>query len=242
MNWLSGSCVASASSSLSLTLLPPALCFDFDSAVTPSASSTGWTVTSPPALLPESHHHCLHHTITCMYCPGQGGEMTEQTDWQAKKAITTIFTTPSSACTALDKADWRKMTKQTDWQAKQPSQVVCTLEALQCWGAWCSWLCALGWCLGLLNWGHKAKKITPSITWRWKVQKEDALHSFLWKGERGPSSIRQTLELFQMKHWGMGFSECTDTILNWNDLNTIITITGINLFIQRWYNSISNAS
>ena len=116
MNWLSGSCVASSSSSLSLTLLPPALCLDFNSAVTPSTSSTGWTVKSPPpALLPESHHHCLHRTITCMHCPGQGGQMTKQTDWQAKKVTTTMLSSPHHHLHALP---WRRQTE-GKWPSRQ---------------------------------------------------------------------------------------------------------------------------
>ena len=48
-----------------------------------------------------------------------------------------------------------------------------------------------------------------------------------WKDERGPSSIRRSIEPFQRQRWGkfgetgwseriiMGFSERIDTILNW---------------------------
>ena len=44
---------------------------------------------------------------------------------------------------------------------------------------------------------HKAKGITPSIAWRREAWKEEALDYLPWKDERGPSSIRQTLEPFQ---------------------------------------------
>ena len=50
--------------------------------------------------------------------------------------------------------------------------------------------------------GHKAKDITPLIAWRREAWKEEALDDVLRKDERGPSSIRQTLELFQRRHWG----------------------------------------
>ena len=50
--------------------------------------------------------------------------------------------------------------------------------------------------------GHKAKDITPSIAWRGEAWREEALDDLPWKDERGPSSIRQTLELFQRQRWG----------------------------------------
>ena len=94
----------------------------------------------------------------------------------------------SSECTALDMPQWREMTEQTEWWAKQPSQVVCFLEDLKCWGAWDT-TCR-----------HKAKDIIPSITWRRGAWKAEALDDLPWKDERGPLSIRQTLEPFQRQH------------------------------------------
>ena len=44
---------------------------------------------------------------------------------------------------------------------------------------------------------HKAKDITPSIARRREAWKEEALDDLPWKDERGPSSIRRTLEPFQ---------------------------------------------
>ena len=53
-----------------------------------------------------------------------------------------------------------------------------------------------------------------------------ALHDLPWRDERGPSSIRWTLELFERKRWGndrrarahiMGFSERIDAILIWTE-------------------------
>ena len=59
---------------------------------------------------------------------------------------------------------------------------------------------------------------------------------FPWKEERGPSSIRRTLELLQMQHWGnfrerrntahMCFSERIDTVLNWTELNWVFSFEG----------------
>ena len=40
---------------------------------------------------------------------------------------------------------------------------------------------------------HKAKDITPSITWRREAWEEEALDDLFWKDVRGPSSIRWTL-------------------------------------------------
>ena len=72
--------------------------------------------------------------------------------------------------------------------------------------------------------------ITPSITRRREAWKEKALDDLPWKDERGPSSVRRTLELFQRQRWEIaerrggeytiiGFSEWTDTVLNWTELN-----------------------
>ena len=70
----------------------------------------------------------------------------------------------------------------------------CFSEALKCWGAWDT-AC-----------GHKAKDITPSLAGRREARKEEALDDLPWKDERGPSSIRRTLEPFQRQRWG-NFSE-----------------------------------
>ena len=63
---------------------------------------------------------------------------------------------------------------------------------------------------------------------RREVLKEEAPDDIPWKDEKGPSSIRRTLEPFQRQRWGnfwdrrgeahMGFSERIDTILNWTEL------------------------
>ena len=76
--------------------------------------------------------------------------------------------------------------KQTD----NLSQVACFSEDLKCWGAWDT------------TFGHKAKYITSSIAWKREAWKEETLDDFPWKDERGPSSIRRTLELFQRQRWG----------------------------------------
>ena len=60
-----------------------------------------------------------------------------------------------------------------------------------------------------------------SVAWRREAWKEKALDDLPWKDERGPSSIRRTLEPFQRQRRKtserqggahMGFSESTDTI------------------------------
>ena len=71
-----------------------------------------------------------------------------------------------------------------------PGQVACFSEDLKCWEAWDS------------TCGHKAKDITPSIAWRREALKEETLDDLPWKDERGPSSIRRTLEPFQRQRWG----------------------------------------
>ncbi len=63
-------------------------------------------------------------------------------------------------------AEWKEMTEQIDWQAKQPSQVACILNNLKCWEAWDT-TCV-----------HKAKGVTPSITWRREAWKEMMMMSW----------------------------------------------------------------
>ena len=50
----------------------------------------------------------------------------------------------------------------------------------------------------------KAKDITPLTAWRREAEKEDMPDNlpWIWKDERGPSPIRQTLGLFQRQCWG----------------------------------------
>ena len=50
--------------------------------------------------------------------------------------------------------------------------------------------------------GTRPKTITPSTAWRRQAWEEEALDDIPWKDERGLSSIRQTLELFQKQRWG----------------------------------------
>ena len=89
-------------------------------------------------------------------------------------------------CQMLSDSEWCTM----DWRAKQPSQVACFSDDLKCWEAWDT------------TCGHKAKDITPLITWRREALKKKVLDDLPWKDERGPSSIRQTLEPFQRQRWG----------------------------------------
>ena len=123
-------------------------------------------------------------------------------EWEAQIGICRWSTSRlENTCgrTALDMPEWREMTEQIDWRAKQPSQVACFSEGLKCWGAWDT------------TYGHKAKDITPLITWRREAMIEEALDDLLRKDERGTSSIRRTLKPFQRQRWGnfweMGWSE-----------------------------------
>ena len=108
-------------------------------------------------------------------------------EWEAQRGMcrrsTSTFKNPCG-CAALDMPEWRGMADQIDWRAKQPSQVACFSEDLKCWEAWDT-TCR-----------HKAKDLIPSTAWRREALKEEALDDLPWKDERGPSSIRRTLELF----------------------------------------------
>ena len=55
---------------------------------------------------------------------------------------------------------------------------------------------------GLLDHRHKAKVITPSIAWKREAWKEEAVNDLSSKDERGPSSVRRRLELFERQRWG----------------------------------------
>ena len=79
-----------------------------------------------------------------------------------------------------------------EWEAQNSYECIALdmRSDLNCWGAWDT------------TCGHKAKDITPSIAWRREARKEEALNDLPWKDERGPSSVRRTLEPFQRRHWG----------------------------------------
>ena len=114
-------------------------------------------------------------------------------EWEAQTRMSqwsTYTFKSSSGCTVLDMLEWREMTELIDWREKRPSQVTCFSEDLACWGA------------RHTTCGHKAKDITPSVVWRRKAWKEKALDDLPRKDERGPSSIRRTLEAFQRRRWG----------------------------------------
>ena len=90
------------------------------------------------------------------------------------------------------------LTFKIHWRVKQPSKLACFVNDLRCWGAWDT-SCVL-----------KGKDIIPSTACKREVWKEEALDDLSWKSERGPSSIRRTLQLLQRWHWGhfweMGWS------------------------------------
>ena len=109
-----------------------------------------------------------------------------------------------------------RVINRTSKQTDNLLHVACFSEDLKCGEAWD------------INCGQKAKAITPSIAWRREAWKEKALDDLPWKDETGPSSIRRTLEPFQRQRRKtserqggahMGFSERTDAILNWTELN-----------------------
>ena len=83
-------------------------------------------------------------------------------------------------------------------RVSQSTEVDCILEDLKCWGAWDT------------TCGRKAKEIKPSTAWRVEAWKEEALNNLPWKNEKGPLSIRPTLELFQRQcrgnFWKIGLN------------------------------------
>ena len=85
----------------------------------------------------------------------------------------------SCGCTALDMPEWREITEQTDWWAKQPSEFACFSEDLKCWAA-SDTTCV-----------HKAKGITPLITWRREAWKEESVSRSSLKG-RERAIVNQT--------------------------------------------------
>ena len=123
----------------------------------------------------------------------------------------------SSGWTVLDMLESKEMTEQTDWQAKKPSQVACVSEGMKWWSVEE---------LETLTYGHKTNNTTPLIAWRTEALKEKALDDLPWKDEKGPLSIRPTLERFnsntgetsERQEAHMGFPEHVDTILKWAEL------------------------
>ena len=114
-------------------------------------------------------------------------------EWEAQTGMCQWSTSTfenSTGCTALDMPEWREMNERIDWRVDQPSQMASFSDDLKCWGAWDT-TCR-----------HKAKDITPSIAWRRGAWKEEVLDDLPWKDERGPSSVRRTVEPFQRQRWG----------------------------------------
>ena len=77
--------------------------------------------------------------------------------------------------------------------------------------------------------GHTAKDSTPSIARRREAWKEEALDDLPWKDERGPSSIRRTLEPFQGRRWGNFWEKCIRTFferieMNWTELSHLVLL------------------
>ena len=130
----------------------------------------------------QRFHRCDHPQCQMIWMEWEG--QTGMCRWS-----TSTFEN-SGGCTALDMPEWRETTEQIDWREQQPSQRACFSEVLKCWGSWDT-TCV-----------YKAKDITSSIARRKKAWKEEALDDLLWKDERGPSSIRRTLEPFQRQCWG----------------------------------------
>ena len=79
----------------------------------------------------------------------------------------------------------RETTEQIDWRAKQLHTWLASRKIS---------------CVEELQNGHKAKDIIPLIAWRRGALKEEALDDLLSNDERGPSSIRRTLEPVSYTH------------------------------------------
>ena len=135
-----------------------------------------------------------------------------------------------SGCAGLDIPAWREMTEQIDWQSKQPSQMVCILEDLKCWGAWDT------------TCGPKTNGIAWLISQRREAWTEEALKwSSLKEWDRAIVSqtdieivIKGNIEKTP-KRWGgthnIGSSECINTILNWPELNSFTSCFWQNILI-----------
>ena len=96
--------------------------------------------------------------------------------------------------------EWREMTEQTEWRVKQPTQVACFWKDLKCWGAWDT------------TCGHKAKCITPSITWRRGMERRSTRWSSLKGWEKAIVSQTSIRTVFhrqcQGNLWERGWSAC----------------------------------
>ena len=124
-----------------------------------------------PASSSESNGH--YGYVLCA-CYSQACHKKWKVEWEAQTRLyqwSVLTIENSCGCTALDMLEWREMTKRIDWLGKHPSQVACIYisEDLKCCGA-LETTCR-----------HKAKDITPLITWRKEVWKEEALNSLPWK-------------------------------------------------------------
>ena len=111
-------------------------------------------------------------------------------EWNVSMVYIAATFENSCACTSLDMPEWREMTEQIDWRVKQPSRVACFSEDAKCWGAW------------ELPAGTKSRSShhrSPGGERRGKRKR--TLDDLPWKDERGPSSNRRTLELFQRQSW-----------------------------------------
>ena len=96
----------------------------------------------------------------------------------------------SCGCTALDMPEWREMAEQIDWQAGKATLTNSLLlnrpEMLS----------------SLRHYRQvQSQGLTPLITWKRESWKKEVLDNLPWKDERGPWSIRWTLEPFQRQHW-----------------------------------------
>ena len=119
--------------------------------------------------------------------------------------------------------EWREMTEQTDWWAKQPPQVACFSEDLKCWEAWDTtcWHMPLHagtkhrtshyWLLGEERCG-KTRHWTIFLERTRAGQHQSDEHWNHFRGNVGETSERQG-------GVHMGFSEPTDTTLNWTEPN-----------------------
>ena len=136
----------------------------------------------------QSNHICYHHH--------RFNELaTKSEKWNGKPRLECVDSRHPPSKTPVRVLPWT-CRSEGKWPSRQtggqsnPHKWLASRK-IWCWEAWDT------------TCGHKAKDITPSITWRREAWKMETLDDLPWKDERGrPSSIRRTLEPFQRQCWG----------------------------------------
>ena len=154
-----------------------------------------------------------------------------QIQWACYKKWKVEWETHTRMCQRLTSAFTKTPVSVLPWtcwnEGKLPSrQTGGQCKSHKCWEAWDTT------CI------YKAKDITPLTAWRREAWKEEALDVLPWKGERGPSSIRWTLEPFQRQplgnFWqgGLFWVHRYHLELNWTD---IVSSFSVQLLRQDWH-------